>query len=95
MPNRSGILDQADAKLLDSFLRQHNPDQCLTCPVTGERTPIVRWKVTNRLCLVPLMGVELEVGENQSPMLQITSPAGGIILLNAVTIGLVSVARVN
>jgi hypothetical protein len=89
------ILDQADAAILDRFLIGHNSDGCLTCPVTGSRIPISKWNITNRLCLVPLMGDELTTSKNFAPMLRLTSPAGGVILLDAVAVGLVSVAKVN
>lgn len=95
MPNSSGLLNQADAKTLDAFLLRHNSDGCLSCPVTGARVPISKWKITNRLCLMPLMGVGLGVSKNHAPMLQVVSPAGGVVLLDAVAIGLVGVATVN
>lgn len=94
MSDQKVVLDQADAAILDRFLSRHNSDRCLTCPVTGVRVPIASWKITDRLCLVPLMG-ELGVSKNHSPMLQITSPAGGVVLLDAITVGLVTVAKLN
>ena len=95
MPNESGELNQADVAQLDRFLGRQSPDMCMTCPLTGERIPIVRWKITKRLCLMPTMGSELVASKDYVAMLQMTSPAGGVVLLNAVAIGLISVARVN
>lgn len=95
MPDSSGLLNQVDAKLIDVFLIRHNPDGRLSCPVTGARVPISSWKVTNRLCLAPLMGVGLGASKNHVAMLQVVSPAGGVVLLDAVAIGLVGVATVN
>ena len=95
MTGQKTALDQADAAILDRFLSRHNPDQCLTCPVTGRRVPISNWRITDRLCLMPLMGDELAVSKNHVPMLQITSPAGGVILLDAIAVGLVTVAKLN
>ena len=95
MPNESGELNQADIAQLDRFLGRQSPDKCMTCPVTGKRTPIVSWKITKRLCLLPTMGRELAVSKDHVAMLQMTSPAGGVVLLNAVAVGLVGVATVN
>lgn len=95
MPDENGLLDRADAKILDEFFLRYNEDQCLSCPITGARVPIKDWLITNRLCLVPQMGIGLDVSKNHAPMLQITSPAGGVILLNALAVGLVTVAKLN
>ncbi len=95
MLGQKTVLDQTDAAILDRFLKHHNPDQCLTCPITGKRLPIVSWRITNRLCLVPLMGEEGGAGKNYSPMLQLVSPAGGVILIDAVAARLVTVAKMN
>ena len=95
MPNENGELNQTDVAQLDRFLERQSPDMCMTCPITGERTSIVSWKITKRLCLMPTMGSELVASKDYVAMLQMTSPAGDVVLLNAVAVGLVSVARVN
>lgn len=95
MPDESGRLNQADITQIDRFLGRLIPDKCLTCPITGERIPVTQWKITDRLCLVPLMGVGLALSKDHIAMLHLTSPAGGVAMINAVAAGLVRVAQVN
>ena len=90
MPDESGKLTSADIPIINDFFGRASPDGCLTCPVVGGRVPIAQWQISDRLRMLPTSGLHLK-GDlaNAAPVLSCRSPAGGVVFLDAVHIGLV------
>lgn len=96
MPDESGKLTSADIPIIDAFMQRHSPDMCLTCPVTGVRVPLSQWQFSDRLCMLPNSGKHQQMDEKRStPVLSCTSPAGGMLFVSAVHIGLLIPVRVH
>ena len=96
MPDESGRLTQADIPIINRFFARVSPDGCLTCPVTGGRVPIRQWEISDRLRMLPTSGLHLK-GDvaNAAPVLSCRSPAGGVVFLDALHVGLVTRALVS
>jgi hypothetical protein len=89
MPDESGRLTSADIPIINNFIRRVSPDNCLTCPVTGSRVQINEWQISDRLCMLPVSGQQFKADLNSTaPVLSCRSPAGGIVFLDAIYIGL-------
>lgn len=65
MPDASGKLTEADIPRLNAHFARHTPDGSLTCPVTGQRVRIADWRVSDRLCMMPMSGSHLTVDIHQ------------------------------
>ena len=90
MPNQSGKLTAADIPIINDLIRRVSPDNCLTCPVTGSRIQISLWKISDRLCMLPVSGQHLQADLTMTaPVLSCRSPAGGVVFLDAIYIGLI------
>lgn len=89
MPDESGKLLAADVPLINDFIARVSRDNCMTCPVTGERVSIGQWQISDRLCMLPVSGQHLQADPTMTaPMLCCRSPAGGVVFLDAVYMGL-------
>ena len=89
MPDESGKLTSADIPIISAFMGGVTPDRCLTCPVTGSRIPISQWQISDRLCMLPTSGAHFQADLNSpAPVLTCRSPAGGVVLLDALYMGL-------
>jgi len=89
MPDESGKLTSADIPIINTFIRRVSPDNCLTCPVTGSRVEISQWTISDRLCMLPISGAHFQPDlTSTAPVLSCRSPAGGVVFLDAIHIGL-------
>ena len=89
MPDSAGKLTSADIPKVQAYFNRNSLDGALTCPVTGQRVPIEKWRISDRLGMIPMSGAHLETDQYQrTPVLCCTSPAGGIVFLEAIAIGL-------
>ena len=90
MPSETGQLTAADIPIIDAFLARVSPDRCLTCSITGARVPISQWQFSDRLCMLPNSGPHLQMdATSTTPVLSCTSPAGAMLFVNAIHMGLV------
>ena len=78
-----GALTPEQLDVLNDFLNANVADGALTCPVTGEQVPIAEWNAPDRVIVLP--GQEGQTGYAALPL---TSPAGGVVLLSAVKVGI-------
>lgn len=89
MPEQSGKLTSSDIPIINDFIRRVSPDNCLTCPVTGGRVEISKWTISDRLCMLPVSGPEFRADlTSTAPILSCRSPAGGVVFLDAIYMGL-------
>ena len=89
MPDQSGKLISADLPIINNFIRRVSPDDCLTCPVTGSRVQISQWQISDRLRMLPVSGQHFQADLTSTmPVLSCRSPAGGVVFLDAIQIGL-------
>ncbi len=89
MVNESGKLTGGDLPILNSHFERHSQDGSLTCPVTGMRVPVAQWRMSERLCMVSMSGEGWTADSSrQTPLICCTSPAGGVLFLDAITVGL-------
>ena len=90
MADESGKLTSADIPIINNFIRHVSPDNCLTCPVTGGRVQIGQWQISDRLCMLPVSGSNLQADPTTTmPVLTCRSPAGGMVFLDAISMGLI------
>ena len=69
------------------------PDNCLSCPVTGTRIPLTQGQVSEGLCMLPVSGQHFQSDLHSTvPVLSCQSPAGGVVFLDAILIGLLKQA---
>lgn len=96
MPDESGKLTSADIPIIHAFMQRHSPDMCLTCPVTGTRVPLSQWQISDRLCMLPNSGQHLQMDARKTtPVLSCMSPAGGMLFVSAIYLGLVVPAKAH
>ena len=89
MPDESGKLTSADIPIVQAFMASASPDNCLSCPVSGRRVPITEWQISDRLCMLPTSGPHLKANlADTAPVLTCRSPAGGVVFLDALHVGL-------
>lgn len=89
MPDESGKLTSADIPIINDFLSHASPDNCLTCPITGGRVQIGLWQISDRLCMLPVSGQHFQADPTiTAPVLCCRSPAGGVVFLDAIYMGL-------
>lgn len=89
MPDESGKLTSADIPIIEAFMTRATSDGCLSCPVTGSRVPIAQWQISDRLCMLPISGQHFQADlTSTAPVLSCRSPAGGVVFLDAIYIGL-------
>ena len=89
MPSKDGKLTSSDIPIINDFIRRNSPDNCLTCPVTGGRVEISRWTISDRLCMLPVSGPEFQADlTSTAPVLSCRSPAGDVVFLDAIYMGL-------
>ena len=89
MPDDNGKLTSADIPIINDFITRASPDNCLSCPVTGDRIPASEWMISDRLCMLPTSGVYFKADlVNSAPVLSCRSPAGGVVFLDALNMGL-------
>lgn len=89
MPSEDGKLTAADIPIINNFVRRTSPDNSLTCPVTGARIQISKWVISDRLCMLPVSGKHFQADlTSTAPVLSCRSPAGGVVFLDAIFIGL-------
>ena len=94
MPDVSGKLTPADVPIINEFFYRVAPDSCLTCPITGARIPITQWQISDRLCMLPTSGQHLQADlAKTAPVLSCRSPAGGVIFVDAIYMGLLKRAE--
>lgn len=93
LPDEDGKLTEADLPAINAYFARHSPDRCLNCPVTGTRIPLAQWRISDRLCMIPVGGPHDRVGPHRrSPVVSCTSPAGGVVLIDAIVLGLLVAA---
>lgn len=91
IPDESGKLTSAAIPIIEAFMKRVTLDGCLTCPVTGGRVPIAQWQISDRLCMIPTSGANFQPDlRTSSPVLSCRSPAGGVVFLDALHMGLLS-----
>ena len=91
MPDESGKLTSAAIPIIEAFLKRVSPDGCLTCPVTGGRVLVAHWQISDRLCMLPTSGAHFQADlTSTAPVLICRSPAGGVVFLDALHIGLLT-----
>lgn len=91
MSSEDGKLSPADIPIIEAFMSRATLDGCLTCPVTGDRIPISQWQISDRLCMLPTSGAHLQADlTSTAPVLTCRSPAGGVVFLDAVHVGLLT-----
>ena len=91
MPDKDGKLTAADIPIINDFMRRVSPDSCITCPVTGVRIPMSQWHISDRLCMLPTSGQDLQPSLSATaPVLSCRSPAGGVVYLDAIFMGLIN-----
>ena len=89
MPDESGKLISADIPIIEAFMDRATSDGCLSCPVTGECVSILQWQISDRLCMLPTSGPHFKANlANTTPVLRCRSPAGGVVFLDAMNVGL-------
>jgi hypothetical protein len=96
VPNESGKLTRADVPIINDFFSRVSSDNCLTCPITGARVPISNWEISERLCMLPTSGTHLK-GDltTTAPVLSCRSPAGGVVFIDAIHMGLLRSAMAS
>ena len=96
MPDETGKLTSADIPIINDFIARVSRDSCLTCPVTGERVLIGQWQISERLCMLPVSGQHLQADPARTaPVLCCRSPAGGVVFLDAIYMGLLKPATAH
>ena len=96
MPDLSGKLTAADVPIINDFIRRNSPDNSLTCPVTGSRVQISQWQISDRLCMLPVSGQQFQADlTSTAPVLSCRSPAGGVVFLDAIHMGLLKRAATH
>lgn len=96
MPDENGKLTPNDIPIINAFMVRSTPDNCLSCPVTGTRIPISQWQISDRLCMLPISGQYFQTDLiSRVPVVSCRSPAGGIVFLDAVHVGLLKRAAAH
>ena len=94
MPDSDGRLTDADVPIINTFFAKQCLDRCLTCPIIGARIPITQWQISDRLLMLQVSGrLNAPDTKQHSPMLCCTSPAGGVVLIDAIAAGILIKAQ--